>query len=101
MLLGSAGGIVSVILSSPMYKSKLMLEVQSSNGLLRPGEGGNAETTEVDIQTQVQILHGGHFLKLGYDRMQQDSAPLAPMGRDIFSRFRQRIHEKKSRPLGA
>src|ERR1039458_5041443 len=53
MLLGAAGGFVSVILSSPMYKSKLMLEVQSSNGLLRPGEGGNAETTEEDIQTQV------------------------------------------------
>ena len=101
MLLGAAGGFVSVILSSPMYKSKLMLEVQSSNGLLRPGEGGNAETTEVDIQTQVQILHGGHFLKLGYDRMQQDSAPLAPMGRDIFSRLRQRIHPATQNPMEA
>ena len=101
MLLGAAGGFVSVILSSPMYKSQLMLEVQSSNGLLRPGEGGNAETTEVDIQTQVQILHSGHFLKLGYDRMQQDSPPLPPMGRDIFSRLRQRIHPATQNPMEA
>jgi capsular exopolysaccharide synthesis family protein len=101
MLLGAAGGFVSVILSAPMYRSQLMLEVQSSNGLLRPGEGGNAETSEIDIQTQVQILHSGHFLNLGADRVQADSAPLTPTGRDIFSRLRQRIHPATQNPLEA
>jgi capsular exopolysaccharide synthesis family protein len=101
MVLGAAGGFVSVILSSPMYRSQLMLEIQNSSGLLRPGEGGNSETSEVDIQTQVQILRSGHFLKLGKDRMQQDSPPLVPAGQDIFSRLRQRIHPATQNPMEA
>lgn len=100
IILGAAGGFVSVILSSPMYKSHLILEVQNSNGLLRPGEGASAEGNEIDIQTQVQILRSGSFLKKGADRM-NDSPPLAPMGRDIFSRLRQRIHPATQNPIEA
>src|SRR6202162_3538431 len=93
MILGAAAGFTSVVLSSPMYRSKLMLEVQSSGGLWRPGEAVNADMSEVENQTQVQILRSGSFLKRGADRMQSDSPALAPTGRDIFSRLRQRIHQ--------
>ncbi len=101
MMLGAAAGFTSVVLSSPMYRSRLMLEVQSSGGLWRPGEAVNADMSEVENQTQVQILRSGSFLKRGADRMQSDSPALAPTGRDIFSRLRQRIHPATENPLEA
>src|SRR5580658_1368057 len=94
VVLGSVGGFISVVLSSPMYRSRAILEVvQNSNSMMRNGEGGgNGETSDVDIQTQVNILHSGRYLKRGADRVNSDGAPLAPTGRDIFSRLRQQIH---------
>lgn len=102
VVLGAAAGFISVVLSSPMYRSRAMLEVQNSNGMLRNGEGGGGgETTEIDIQTQVNILRGGRYLKRGSDRVQAEAAPLAPQGRDLFSRLRQRIHPATQDPLEA
>jgi succinoglycan biosynthesis transport protein ExoP len=61
----------------------------------------NAETSEVDIQTQVNILHSDSFLRRGAERMQSETVPLAPTGRDIFSRLRQRIHPVTQDPTEA
>jgi capsular exopolysaccharide synthesis family protein len=100
LILGAAAGFVSVVLSSPMYKARLLLEVQNSSGLLsKNGTDGGQALSEVDIETQVKILHSGGFLKRGADRMQSDSVPLAPTGRDLFSRLRQRIHPATQDPL--
>jgi capsular exopolysaccharide synthesis family protein len=103
LLVGAAAGFASVVLSSPMYKAHLLLEVQNSNTAM-PKEAayaGSPATTEEDIQTQVNILHSATFLKRGADRMQADSVPLAPTGRDLFSRLRQRIHPATQDPLEA
>src|SRR5579862_1313123 len=86
LIVGAAAGFVSVVLSSPMYKTRLLLEVQNSSGLLSKNGTGGQATDEVDIETQVNILHSSGFLKRGSDRMQADSVPLAPTGRDLFSR---------------
>jgi polysaccharide biosynthesis transport protein len=102
MVLGVAAGFSSVVLSSPMYKSRLLLEVQdTSGGLQKAGGGTSAETTEIDIQTQVNILRGETFLKRGAERMQSETVPLPTTGRDIFSRLRQRIHPATQDPLEA
>src|ERR1035438_6667652 len=98
--LGAAAGFISVVLSSPMYRSQLLLEVQNSSGSLRSGDGGG-ETSEIDIQTEVNILHSGSFLKRGAERLQSDNVPLVPPGRDIFSRLRQRIHPTTQDPVEA
>ena len=102
MLLGAAAGFTSVVLSAPMYKTRLLLEVQGGseimfkdNLMMAAGDGNN----DVNIQTQVSILHSGTFLKRGADRMQSESVPLAPTGRDIFSRLRQRLHPATQDPL--
>lgn len=101
MILGAAAGFASIVLSSPMYKTLLLMEVQNSvSGLPQAaGSQGNAETSEVDIQTQVNILHSGSFLRRGAERMQAETVPLAPTGRDIFSRLRQRIHPVTQDPV--
>ena len=101
MLLGSAAGFASVVLSSPMYKTLLLMEVtNAASGLLQTGgQPASTETSEVDIQTQVNLLHSDGFLRKGAERMQAETVPLAPTGRDIFSRLRQRIHPVTQDPL--
>jgi capsular exopolysaccharide synthesis family protein len=103
LILGAAVGFSSVVLSSPMYKTLLLLEVQNETSPMTAGGQAQAspETSEVDIQTQVNILKSGTFLRRGAERMQSETVPLAPTGRDIFSRLRQRIHPVTQDPLEA
>src|ERR1700730_15634491 len=65
IILGSAAGFASVVMSSPRYKTRLLLEVLASNGLPRNSgvDNANFEATEVNIQTQISILRSGTFLK--------------------------------------
>jgi len=98
LLAGSAGGFVSVVFSSPMYKTLLLMEVLNTNTVPN-GSPNNSETSEVDIQTQVNLLHSSGFLRRGAERMQAETVPLAPTGRDVFSRLRQRIHPVTQDPL--
>ncbi len=102
LILGGAAGFVSVVLSTPLYKSRLLLEVQGTTGVFnRNGlsDASNSEASEVGIQTQINILRSGTFLRRGAERLQQDTVPLAPTGRDLFSRLRQRIHPATQDPL--
>ncbi|MBZ5593058.1 MAG: polysaccharide biosynthesis tyrosine autokinase [Acidobacteriia bacterium] len=98
---GALGGVASVVLSSPMYKARLLLEVQSVNeAWLKNSIGGMSfEANDVNIQTQINILQGGSFVKRGSDRLQPDIVPMAPTGRDLFSRLRQRIRPATQDPL--
>jgi succinoglycan biosynthesis transport protein ExoP len=102
VILGAAGGFVSVVLNSPMYRTSLLIEVQDSAALVKDspfGGGGGFESNEVNIETQINILRGGSFLKRGADRMQSETVPLAPTGQDVFSRLRQRLHPTTQDPL--
>ncbi|HTR35360.1 MAG TPA: polysaccharide biosynthesis tyrosine autokinase [Bryobacteraceae bacterium] len=101
MILGAAAGFTSVVLSTPRYKSRLLLEVQSSSGgLVRSNAGPeNDGTSERDIQTQINILRGGTFLGRGAERMQAETVPLVPTGRGLFSRLRSRLHPTTVDPL--
>jgi succinoglycan biosynthesis transport protein ExoP len=102
MILGAGAGFVSVVLSAPMYRSRLLVEVRNDNGNLPKdlgGGGGDSQDNEVNIETQISLLRSSSFLKRGAERMQSETVPLAPTGRDIFSRLRQRIHPATQDPL--
>jgi polysaccharide biosynthesis transport protein len=101
MILGAAAGFTSVVMSSPMYKARLLLEVQTGSEIQLKDSVMVASNSDndVNIQTQIQILRGGSFLKRGADRMQSETVPLAPTGRDLFSRLRQRLHPATQDPL--
>ena len=102
VILGAIAGFTSVVLSSPMYQSQVLIEIQNPNVGLRNSEGGGVlETSDVDIQTQVSILQSGIFRRRGADRMQADMVPPAPAGQDIFSRLRQRIRPASQNPMEA
>ena len=101
MILGAAAGFISIVLATPRYRTRLLVEVQNANSSLPRNLGGGESTqdNELNIQTQISILHSGSFLKRGADRMQSETVPLAPTGRDLFSRLRQRIHPATEDPL--
>jgi polysaccharide biosynthesis transport protein len=104
VILGLTVGFISVVLTAPRYRGRLLLEVQSSTGnLTKIGAGeGNDPNWEVTMQTQIGILNSGSFLRKGADRMQSETpVALAPAGRDLFSRLRQRIRPATQDPLEA
>src|SRR6266699_500028 len=55
MILGASAGFSSVVLSSPMYKTRLLLEVQSVNEAFTKNsmDAMAFDATEVGIQTQI------------------------------------------------
>ncbi len=104
-IVGVAGGFVSVVLSTPFYRSRLLIEVRNDTGNLPREMGGNdggaGQDNDINIQTQISILRSPSFLKRGADRMQSETVLPAPTGRDIFSRLRQRIHPATQDPIQA
>ena len=102
LILGGAAGFASVVLSSPLYNARLLLEVQGTTGVFSKSglaETANSDASDVGIQTQISILRSGTFLRKGAERMGQDNVPLAPTGRDLFSRLRQRIRPATQDPI--
>jgi succinoglycan biosynthesis transport protein ExoP len=101
IVFGAAAGFWSVVVSSPMYKARLLLEVKGVNEawLKNSFEVAAFEANEVNIQTQINILRSTNFLKRGADRLQSETVPLAPTGTDLFSRLRQRIRPATRDPL--
>ena len=101
MFLGAVAGFVSVIFASPMYRAYLSLEVQAVNDSFVKNslDSMNLEATNVNIQTQINILRGATFRSRGADRVKAEFVPLAPMGRGIFARLRQRFRPMTRDPL--
>jgi capsular exopolysaccharide synthesis family protein len=103
MLLGLAGGVASVVLDSPVYGARVILEVMGINeALLRNSlEGAGHSSEDTNIQTQIQLMRGGPFLRRVFERLQSETVPLAPVGTDFFSRLRQRVRPGTNEPLQA
>jgi succinoglycan biosynthesis transport protein ExoP len=101
MILGVAGGFTSVVFSSPMYKASLSLEVNSvsESWLKNSLDGMSLEANEVNIQTQINILRGGTFRNRGAARVRSELVPLAPIGRGIFARLRERFRPATRDPI--
>ena len=102
MLLGAIGGVASVVLSSPSYKARLLLEVGGLGSSFTKNGGyeyTNAENNEANMETQIVILMSDTFRQRGAQRVQQDQVALPPAGRDIFSKLRQRINPAAQDPI--
>jgi len=101
LILGGVGGVVSVVFSSPMYQAHLLLEVKSVNEswIKNSLDSVSLEANDVNIQTQINILRGGTFLRRGAERVRSEVVPLAPMGRGIFGRLRERLRPATRDPI--
>lgn len=101
LILGASAGFTSVVLSSPLYRASCLLEVQGVSEVVAKGamDAMPFDASEVGIQTQINILHSGSFLRRGAERLQAEAVPLAPTGRDLFSRLRQRVNPATLDPM--
>ncbi len=101
LILGASAGFTSVVLSSPSYRATCVLEIQGNSETLAKGsiDTMQFDASEVGIQTQINILRSGSFLRRGAERLQAETVPLAPRGRDLFSRLRQRVSPATLDPM--
>lgn len=89
MILGLAGGFVSVVLATPMYRSRLLLDIQPLRTMDRGAQSAAAE--ESNLQTQMLLIRSSGFLNRVVQRMQSETLPVAPVRNDFFTKLRTRV----------
>ncbi len=100
VLVGGAAGFVSVAFQAPMYRARAVIEVQSgSDSFLRTRQGGGEEDTQINIQTQIQLLRSVSFLRKVVSRLQLETVPPAPVQTDIFGKLRNRLKTVSQEPM--
>jgi len=100
MLMGAGAGFLSVAFFTPMYKARAVLEIQSGNdGFLKGQRDGGESATEINIQTQIQLLKSVSFLRKVVGRLQLETVPPAPVQSDIFAKLRQRLRTVSQDPM--
>lgn len=102
VLLGAAGGVASVVLSSPIYKVRTMLEVQGINEAWLKNSfelPTSYDSNQINVQTQIKLLQKGPFLQRVYDRLQAETVPPPPVQPDFFARLRSRVYTNTQNPI--
>lgn len=96
MVVGAAGGFLSVAVLTPEYRAKALLEVQSANsGILKMQGIPEEASSQVDLITESQILQSKTFLRQVVQRLQLESPSSTPVQSDIFSRLRRTLRGDK------
>jgi polysaccharide biosynthesis transport protein len=100
LLLGGGAGFLSVAFFAPMYKARTVIEIQSgSDGFLKMRQDGGEDATNVNIQTQIQLLKSARFLRKVVSRLQLETVPPAPVQSDIFTKLRNRLKTVSQDPM--
>lgn len=99
--LGTLGGISMVVLQTPIYKARLLLEVQPlSTAVQQNGMDPFAALFNMDatnVQTEVRLLDSGPFRGRVIEQMEAMPPPPPPPARDMFSRLRMSIRPTAAR----
>lgn len=102
LLLGALAAAALVVFDSPVYKSRVLIEVQGINeAWLRNSidVASSFDSNEMNIQTQIQLIRSGPFMRRVFERLQSETVPLTPAGTDLFSRLRQRVRPSAQDPI--
>src|SRR5438309_1582364 len=102
MVLGAGAGVVSVVVSEPVFQVRIMLELQgiNENWLKNSFEtAASYDSNQINIATQIKILLNGPFLRRVSDRLQAETVPPPPPRTDVFSRVRGRLHKENQDPM--
>ncbi len=97
VILGAAGGFLSVVYQTPVYRARVILEVlndRSRNPMMQ-GPG----ISSIDIETQITLLRGTSFVRTVVERMQNETVPPAPVQNDIFSKLRTKLKAQPQEPV--
>lgn len=87
VLLGLVGGFVSIIVATPMYRSRLLIDIQPP----RTTERQAANTEDTLLQTQMMMIRSGGFLRRVAERIQNETLPVAPVRNDFFTKLRTKL----------
>ena len=101
-LVGAAAGVVSVVLSSPIYKVRTLLEVQGINEAWLKNSfelSTSYDSNQINIQTQIKLLQQGPFLRRVNERLQAETVPPPPAHSDFFSKIRRRVRPEVQDPM--
>jgi len=102
VLLGALAGVASVVLSSPIYRVRTLLEVQGINeAWLRNSfeQSTSYDSTQANVQTQITLLRQGPFLRRVNERLGAETVPPPPIQSDFFSRLRSHIRKDSGDPM--
>ena len=100
MFFGAAAGFVLTAYVSPTYRARAMVEVEPLSVVLPKNELSTlGSSSQLDIQTDIQVLRSATFLRRVLDRLQLETVPPPPIQNDIFSRVRRRIRTNVQDPL--
>jgi succinoglycan biosynthesis transport protein ExoP len=94
VLLGSIAGFATVVLQAPVFKARVMLEVNAINESYLKSSldplSGSFDPNAVNVQTQIKLLQVGPVTKQIYDQMLREPPPqMAPRG--TFASIRTRL----------
>lgn len=95
-VVGSGLGFVSVIFGTPMYSSRMLLEIQPIRSKNR--NGGSDQHDEAVLQTQILMMRSGTFLRKVVNRIQAETLPVAPVRNDFFTKLRTKVRKELRNP---
>jgi capsular exopolysaccharide synthesis family protein len=101
-ILGAAAGVAVVVISTPIYRSRILLEVQGINESWLKNSfevSSTYDSNQVNLQTQIKLLQNGPFLSRVYERLQAETVPVAPAQTDIFAALRRRVRSEVRDPM--
>lgn len=102
-LVGLMAGAAIAIRKIPLYRSRLVAEVQGvSEAFLRNSADPYAphyEASAVNLQTQIKLLESGLYTKRISDRIRQDFRPIKLERKDIFGKLHERLLERGNDPV--
>jgi polysaccharide biosynthesis transport protein len=98
---GTVGGICMVLFQTPIYKARILLEVQPlSSTVLQNGMDPFATLFSMDsvsVQTEVRLLDSGPFRGRVLEQMAGMAPPPPPPANDFFGRLRMYIRPAAAR----
>ncbi len=86
-IVGVIGGMASVLLGTPMYSSRLLLDIQQ----VRTAERSSSNGDDPHLQTQMLMIRSGGFLRRVVDRLQSETLPVSPLRNDFFTKLRTKL----------
>jgi len=99
-VIGGTAGFFSVAFFSPVYQAQALLEVTSTGPVIfKNAVGGGDDASQVNVQTQIQLLKTSSFLRRVMERLQLETVPPPPVQNDVFSQLRHRLRTSTQDPL--
>ena len=101
IILGAFAGLAALITDTPMYKARVLLEIQNFSANLSGSSASPILVSDdqggVNLETQIRLLQSGPVVGEVVDNMLKQPAP-APVRPDVFAKLRHRARRASADP---